>query len=343
MKKLFVLTLTIMLVCIGVKVSFAQTPIITAGDTINVSGDYIVTVDTIDAKTDSLDGIRVTAGDVTIDGNGKLAVGAGSAVDKQGLFVNPSGSNSAAIFNVNLSNLTIIGFSHGAYWKAATGTIDSCTFINCQKGVNVNSKQHPDVTGVVVSNNTLKWPAGSDFSKMAIEFRGGPDGQVINNEIIVEDTIGTGIGVERCWPIAEGGYNTANGLYEGNTITITGDGKVTTGFLLDRSIDNTFVDNTITGNFDYGIDVKGSPTVFSTGNVFTNTEITGASGTGVRFLFSSDNEFDSLTVTSTDYAVVASSASKGNVVRDSELADSIIVGVIPICFLPIQISIRVKC
>ncbi|MCK4446256.1 MAG: right-handed parallel beta-helix repeat-containing protein, partial [Candidatus Marinimicrobia bacterium] len=256
------------------------------------------------------------------DGNGKLLLGAGSAVDKQGLYARAA---SGAVLNVNVSNLTVEGFRHGAYYRMATGTIDNCTFIDCQKGANINSRRSPLVTGVVFSNNTLSWPANSDFTKMAIEFRGGPDGKILNNTIIVEDTIGTGIGVERGWPIAEGGYNTVNGLYEGNTITITGDGKVTTGFLLDRSIDNTFVNNTIIGNFDYGIDVKGSPTVFSTGNVFTNTEITGASGIGVRFLFSSDNEFDSLIVTNTDFSIVSESGSKGNVFWDSELADSILV------------------
>ena len=289
---------------------------------IDQGATFTVTDDTIDCSVDSCDGIRVRADDVTIDGNGKLLLGAGSAVDKQGLYARAA---SGAVLNVNVSNLTVEGFRHGAYYRMATGTIDNCTFIDCQKGANINSRRSPLVTGVVFSNNTLSWPANSDFTKMAIEFRGGPDGKILNNTIIVEDTIGTGIGVERGWPIAEGGYNTVNGLYEGNTITITGDGKVEKGFLLDRSIDNTFVDNTITGSFDYGIDIGGSPTIFSTGNVFTNTEITGVSGTGVRFLFSSDNEFDSLTVTSTDYAVVASSASKGNVVRDSELADSIIV------------------
>ena len=196
-------------------------------------------------------------------------LGAGSAIDKQGIYAR---AMEGEALNVDVSNITVEGFRHGAYWRMASGMVDNCTFIGCEKGVNINNRQSPLITGVVVSNNSFHWPENSARIKMAIEFRGGPDGQVINNTITLEDTLNNAvIGVERGWPIEEGGYNTINGLYKGNTITILGTGKAKQGIFLDRTVGNTLINNSVTGAFDIGIDLMGAPAVAS--QTFTKENI----------------------------------------------------------------------
>jgi parallel beta-helix repeat protein len=285
------------------------------------SGTYTFP-DTIDVAGDSVNVMKIFSDDVTIDGAGTgVLIGEGPGPDYQGIWprtVGNPGPHDPGRLNVTVKNIRIESLRTGVYYRGASGTIDNLIIDNCDKGINVNSRQAPILTGAVISNNTV-----TNSDRMAIEARCGPDAQVLNNTIIADRALtssGVGIGVELGWPIAEGGYATTNGLYKGNTIT--GGGFLKIGFQLDRSIENTFEDNTITGCTDYGINILGSPTVTAKGNVFTNTAITGPSGVGVGFRWASGNVFDSLTVDGADVAIQVEQGSKDNVIMNSSVTNS---------------------
>lgn len=215
MRKIFIFSIIVFLVCLGTNGLRAQTPVTAAGDTISTPGNYQVTVDTVDAKSDTSHGIVVyNTNEVNIDGNGKLLLGAGYGPDMQGLYVRTS-ANSRAQLNVDVTNLTVEGFRHGAYWRVVTGTIDNCTFIDCEKGINFNSRQHPWISGVAATNNIF-----TNITKMAIEVR-GPGAQILDNTFTADKELpkdGIGIALERGWAVADGGYNTTGCLVKGNTI-----------------------------------------------------------------------------------------------------------------------------
>jgi parallel beta-helix repeat protein len=309
----------LLLASLGVTIAIAQTPITTAGEYILVGGDYLVTVDTLHSEADTSHGIYVRPDNVYIDGNGKLALGAGQTLDRQGIYVR---AVSGPAYNVNVENLTFKDYRHGAYYRAATGSVINCTFIACQKGINANSRADASISGVVIKGNTLE-----NSHKMAIEVR-GPRTMVIDNLITANMELtsnGRGIGIERSHPIGlDGGHNTTNCLISGNTIQ--GGGFMQEGLWLDRSIDNTYVDNVIEGCAVHGILLSGNEDYPASGNTFTNTAITLAdSAIGINLDRAPYNIFDSTTVTGPNWALVAADSSVGNLFSNSSLSDSILI------------------
>jgi parallel beta-helix repeat protein len=304
-------------------------------------GTFTIPIDTVKASYDlaetaedsaAVDNCRTVKGvvalqssDLTLDGNGSLIYGPGvppgSYYDVQGVWPNLNygayADPTTMLENITVSNVNIYQCKTAIYiTKVANAVVENCTLTDVEKGIYPNSKGVVQAANCIVQNNTI-----TNIDKLGIDHR-GPGHQTLNNTITQnrepkEKNKSAGIIVSRTR--AE---STTGVLVKGNTITANG--FLTYGMRLDRSSTNTYIDNTITDPWKYGIyfsgKVKGPDP--SNANILTNMALTWAgdnNAVGICYEVASMNVFDNLTLDGANIGVKLTQKSEDNLIVDSEI------------------------
>jgi len=345
MRKILVLSLALMLVCFYATLSYAQDwgvlPVI-----IDQEGTYTIDVDTVlvnyelaktaqdsanvDSCLEHLSIIQLNADNIILDGkrNGYNAIiystgDPGDYNDVQAIWPNRNygvqGLPEPLLENITIRNVQIEQSNKGIYLtKVRNATVENCTFKDCNQAIYPYSRVVPEASGCVIQNNTI-----IDCHDRIIYVR-GPGHQILNNTIINNIAPlerGEGVRIERTRQ-----HLTTDVLVKGNTFI--GNSNLIIGIRVERSSGNTYEDNVISDVTQAGVVFDGyGQTDHSDANTFTNTTVTFAganTAAGVDIIdLSYHNVFDNLTVDGANVAIVAGGGSKANVIKNSQLTNSI--------------------
>jgi hypothetical protein len=361
MKKLMVIGI-MLTVGLGLNVASAtdidgvQVPAI-----IDTAGDYQLTwADTLfvnyerattaadSAKVDTcliaLSIFQINAGDVTLNGNGKVLVGPGGADppedthDVQPLWPNRTYRDSLAMDNIRIHDLTIMYGRTGVYLtKLSNSLLENVTVKECYRGIYPHSKPREVAAGTgdgaggrLAVADTIRNCTVENFFREGIAVR-GEGHQLLNNTITFTRDMETydrgsaGIAIQR-----SSQYFTTGILVQGNTID--GGSNLQNGIYANRSGTNAYADNTISDVTVAGVHIDGHA---SNGrgdeNTFTNTIINLAavdSAAGIWINGLTDNcLFDGFTIDSAGIGILTEGATHANIFQNGTLDGSSIADV----------------
>ncbi|UCD38428.1 MAG: right-handed parallel beta-helix repeat-containing protein, partial [Fidelibacterota bacterium] len=356
MKKTIVISMALIM-GLGLTTASAQTPI--DGSEVpyfvTTSGDYQFTwTDTLfvtfDKAANAADSAKVdscittksifelNADNITLDGNGKVLVGAGgtdppsSTYDVQPIWPNRIYADTTAFDNIYIHDLTIIHGRIGIYLtKLSNSLVENVTVKECYRGVYPQSKSSTSPAdgpgGEFAVADTVRNCTLLDINRDAIAVR-GPGHQILNNTItntFATHSSSIGILIGR-----SASFLTTGVLVKGNVIN--GGHFLHTGIRTNRSGTNTYEDNEIYDVYGYGVRFNGHLNDgLANENVFTNTTISLAGvdeATGVYFDALADNNlFQSGTIDSAGVAIMADGETHGNIIKNCTLTNSSIADV----------------
>jgi parallel beta-helix repeat protein len=296
---LFAGVLVLALLCL--QTVSAQTPISGCTD-IASSGYYYLTQNLTGLKSGANYCIKITAKNVTLDGNGYSLTGSGTGY---GVYISVS-----SVGNVTLKNLTISGYERGIYLSSTVNsTIKDSVLQNNKYGIYLYSSSNNTIANVTANNNgdsglylysSSKYNTITNVTANNNYYYGIYIYSSSNNNTIVGSSFSnngdSGIYIE------SSGYNTITST----TVSYNG----WEGIYLYSSNNNKIIGSNLSNNFDSGIFTDSS-------NYNTITNVTANNNyAGIYLAYSSYNTITNVTAINNDEGVYLYSSSNYNTIAN---------------------------